>query len=1138
MADQSSTYALRLAAFVGEALAGTAALFADFRSDNLGIDLPDAVFQTSTISSLLAQMGDAATAIGDASSDLESVAASGDETKILETVIKLGVGLGKYFVTLGKLVEAVQANISSATLPPGADPAAAQAFIGDLAGAIADFAFAAAITVELPPLGYALKILGLLDWRLEEEKAGDPLSRTYIVKRLHLERIKDLISAPGTHFSTVYKWGTNDFEPSDFFRMARQLYPDESAIEVGIDDNGDAFIASGVSLQRDSTSSPYGLKAAFHANYSAAKTWTLPLTDVWEIGLNSNLQLTGDISASVFPPFEVKLDALGATISGGLKAFFDRAKDQRPFDILAGTGGLLQISATNVTAGIGLDVGVNTGGEYKIDPLIYADIDAVTLTVGSDDADSFLGTLLSGAEIKGQFDLGLEWQMSSGLRIKASGGIEIALPIHKSLGPIELDTVYVALKIKDDGALSLEASAALGASLGPLQVSVDRMGVLFNMSFASGSDAKYGPFDLGVAFKPPTGAGLEIDAGIVTGGGFLSFDPDKGEYAGIAELSIADVVTIKAIGLVTTKMPDGTDGFSLLVIISAEFTPVQLGFGFTLNGVGGLLGLNRAVLLDVLRDGVRTGAINSIMFPENIVANAARIISDLKAIFPPKDGTFLIGPMAKFGWGTPSLVTLSIGIVIEIPPGNIALIGILKVALPDEEVALIQIQVSFVGTLDFDEQLLAFDASIFDSHVLFIGLEGDMAVRLKWGDNASFLLSVGGFHPAFKPPEGLHLPTLRRLAISILDYDWAKIRVECYFAVTSNTVQFGAHLYLFFGVSAAHISGQLGLDVLFQFSPFYFDALITGSLAISVAGCDLLSIDLRLELSGPSPWRAQGTGSVHILFFTIDAAFDVTWGDPADTALPPVDVMPLFLAEMNKQENWKAVAAPSSHLLVSLRGIDPALLVLHPFGSLTVSQRSLPLAFTLDKIGTKKPDDVNRVDITGAVSGPTTLPVGEVDDQFALAQFQNLTDAEKLSKPSYQLFKSGVTIGTAEAMQSSKMTRRVIAYETIIEDKEPQRPILLTQAMAGLFAPFLAGAAVAQSPLSNQVQSRLQPYDDKIGIGAEGYTVASTLDNTPHDATSGFSSEAMATQYMQAQAVKNPSIAGQLHVLPNHEVNA
>src|SRR5262249_56687750 len=214
--------------------------------------------------------------------------------------------------------------------------------------------------------------------------------------------------------------------------------------------------------------------------------------------------------------------------------------------------------------------------------------------------------------------------------------------------------------------------------------------------------------------KPPTGVGLSIDAGVVSGGGYLSIDPDRGQYAGVLQLTIADFLSVTAIGLIETKMPDGSDGFSLLIIITADFgAGIQLGFGFTLLAVGGLLGLNRGMLFQPIMDGVRTNAISSVMFPQDVIANAPRIISDLQAFFPAQEGTFLIGPMAKIGWGEPTLVTLSLGVIIEIPPGDIAILGILKLALPADELAILVLQVNFAGAIEVDKQRIYFFASLF-----------------------------------------------------------------------------------------------------------------------------------------------------------------------------------------------------------------------------------------------------------------------------------------------------------------------------------------------------------------------------------------------------------------------------------------
>src|SRR4029078_9274709 len=103
-------------------------------------------------------------------------------------------------------------------------------------------------------------------------------------------------------------------------------------------------------------------------------------------------------------------------------------------------------------------------------------------------------------------------------------------------------------------------------------------------------------------FKPPTGAGISLNAGPISGGGFLSIK--DGRYAGALELKIYSVA-VKAFGVIDTKLPDGSAGFSFVIVISAEFTPIQLGLGFTLLGVGGLIGINRRVDGKALEAAVR-----------------------------------------------------------------------------------------------------------------------------------------------------------------------------------------------------------------------------------------------------------------------------------------------------------------------------------------------------------------------------------------------------------------------------------------------------------------------------------------------------------------------------------------------------
>jgi len=105
--------------------------------------------------------------------------------------------------------------------------------------------------------------------------------------------------------------------------------------------------------------------------------------------------------------------------------------------------------------------------------------------------------------------------------------------------------------------LALETSLSGSADLGPLQATIDRLGLVTTIAVQQGN---LGPLDISFAFKPPTGVGLSIDAAVVSGGGFLYIDTARGQYAGVLQLTIADFLDVMAIGLIETKMPDGSNG--------------------------------------------------------------------------------------------------------------------------------------------------------------------------------------------------------------------------------------------------------------------------------------------------------------------------------------------------------------------------------------------------------------------------------------------------------------------------------------------------------------------------------------------------------------------------------------------------
>ena len=376
-------------------------------------------------------------------------------------------------------------------------------------------------------------------------------------------------------------------------------------------------------------------------------------------------------------------------------------------------------------------------------------------------ADGFLATVLSGVHVEAGFDLGISWAPDTGIHITGGAQLEIDLPLHLTLGPITLPTLYLVAGASSSG-LPIEISAALGLTLGPIQASVDRVGVKGLITFPD-HGGNLGPANLAIDFKPPNGLGLAIDAGVVAGGGYISFNPDKGQYAGVFDLSLAEIVQVKIIGVLDTILPDGSHGFSFLLIITFDFPPIQLGFGFTLNGVGGLGGVNRTMNTDALHAGFRAHTLNSVLFPPDPIANAPQIISNIENFFPPAEGRYLFGPMLEIGWGTPTLITLAVGVILEVPdPVRLVLLGLIDAGLPTTEAALIELHIDVLGILDFGAKTLSIDGSLYDSRVLIFSLAGDLALRLSWGDNPNFLFSLGGFNPHFSTA-GLDVPNMHRL---------------------------------------------------------------------------------------------------------------------------------------------------------------------------------------------------------------------------------------------------------------------------------------------------------------------------------------------------------------------------------------
>ena len=1059
---------------------------------------------------------------------------------------------------LSKAKAAFEALQGISTAPPGVD---AGAFLAEIGERLFELLLTDYLASQQPATLNLLSALNVIETQnvaSTAQKAGH--------FRLHFKwgEIPKILTEPLSLPERVYGWGTPDLRialllqhiSEFFFALGFPVYLEQAAESLA-----DAYHETDAGLDEDVQM----LKVPFYYITIGGKNLEAAFTVLELKGVGGKLpgiiiqpqipqefpftfRLAPDIDLKIragtnlsslfgilIRPNDLSVKYPFAEGAAPLTASFGIEFDFHPSEprILLGSPGGIRLQLQGFTASFGTNF--NNG---ILEAIFGAELKGLSFILAAGEADSFIRHILGDGQIKIDIPLGVEVSSRFGAHFKGSAAFEVGLNPHLALGPVTVDTLTVRLNVPQDPKpkVVLELGAGIAGDLGPLKFFVEGIGMRVETTFDKGNA---GPLDISLGFKPPNGIGLSIDSGVFKGGGFLIIDAEKGEYAGGLELTFQGIISLKAIGILNTKLPDGSDGFSLLIIITAEFgTGFQLGFGFTLLAVGGLLGLNRTVRLEPLMEGVRTGAINRIMFPRDIVANAPRIISDLRAIFPPEEGKFLIGPMAKLGWGTPTLMSIALGIIIEIP-GNIAIIGVLRVALPVEEAPLLVLQVNFAGAIEFDKKRIFFFAALFESRVLFMTIEGEMGVLAAFGTDANFVVSVGGFHPRFNPPP-LPFPTPRRISVNIANTPSYRIRAEGYFAVTSNTAQFGARAELQLGFSSFGIKGHVTFDALLQFSPFYFIVEVSASVSLRAFGVGVFSIRLRFSLEGVTPWRARGEGSISFFFFSISADFDITWGETRNTTLPPIGVMPLLKTEFDKVDNWQALLPASSNLLVSLRKVDdePNSLVLHPVGALRLSQKAVPLDLSIDKVGNQKPNDAKRFELK--VVGGGFSKTNDALESFALAQFQNMDDAAKLSRPSYESMHGGIELSVdGQEMASGKVVKRIVRYEEIIIDNNFKRFVRrFTIFIGALFDHFLAGSAITQSTLSKHYKQQLQPFEAKVKINPDNYTVAFNSDNKAFSATAAsFTSEAMARDFMQHQITLDPNLADSLHVIPQDEVN-
>ncbi|GAA4329774.1 hypothetical protein GCM10023165_02840 [Variovorax defluvii] len=731
-----------------------------------------------------------------------------------------------------------------------------------------------------------------------------------------------------------------------------------------------------------------------------------------------------------------------------------------------------------------------------------ADVQKATVVIASGGGDGFLDAILPSGGLRAQGDLGLAWSSDKGLTLRGSATLEASVPVGLSVGGVTLSALNLAIKPQEAEVVA-EVSASVAASIGPLKAVLDRIGIAGRLGFPP-TGGNLGVANLALGFKPPGGVGLSVEAGgVLTGGGFLFHDEAQKLYAGAMQLSLHETITLKAFGLIATQMPDGRPGFSMIVFITAEdFRPVPLGMGFTLQGIGGMVAVNRSFDQDVLRAGLANGTLANLLFPRDPVSNAPAVIRSLASAFPALRGSYLLGLLARIGWATPTLVQLDLALILQFGArSRLLVLGRISSMLPSRDNDLVRLNLDAMGVLDFDEGTAAIDAVLVDSRLAHkFALTGAMALRARWGagPGAGFVLAVGGLNPRFAPPAPL--PRLDRIAIALCSGDNPRITCEAYFAITSNTLQFGARAQLYAAAYGFSLHGDIGFDVLIQWVPLHFLADFHASVQLKRGSRNLFKVSLKGELEGPRPLRVSGRASFEILWCDFSVRFDKTLIGGEKPPLPPaVDVLAELHKALGTPQSWTTLAPPHASHGVALRKLTTGgaggPIVLDPLGRVVVKQQVVPLntARDVDIFGGAPVTGARRFELQATLNG---RPQGAtaLRDQFAPAQFFTMSDDEKLAGPSFEVMDAGLLFGSDElSFDAAEIVGAPLRYEPIVIDDMSRPPPKDPPARPPFFISFAqlhalsATGAAARAPVRGVSLARFRrraEADDEPHVAA------------------------------------------------------
>lgn len=309
---------------------------------------------------------------------------------------------------------------------------------------------------------------------------------------------------------------------------------------------------------------------------------------------------------------------------------------------------------------------------------------------------------------------------------------------------------------------------------------------------------------------------------------------------------------------------------------------------FFLTGIGGGFGINRRLHVPDDPAQFNTYPFIQALDPAAEVPEPMAQLKKLNDLFGPQVGNFWFA--AGISFTCFSLVDGIAVIAVSFGDGlEINLLGLARLALPDEAAALVSIELGLLARFSTKEGLFMIRAGLTDNSWLLyrdVRLTGGFAFVVWWkGPNAGqFVMTIGGYHPDFHR-DGY--PEVQRVGLTWQVTSQIVIKGGSYFALTSEALMAGVGVRVSADFGWAWVLIVFEADGLVYFDPFRFKVRVFASISAGIEidtwlfGTVSISVTLSAELVVEGP-EFRGRARFEVGPCTLEVPF----GNHADQSTP------------------------------------------------------------------------------------------------------------------------------------------------------------------------------------------------------------------------------------------------------------